>query len=74
MADCTHGMPTPASCVDCMDEGNLPPPPRPAPETAVMAVTARWDGQCRACDLPIVPGQPIVMTTRDRWLHERCLP
>lgn len=71
---CTHGMPTPGSCIDCMDEGNLTPPPRREPEHAVMAVTARWDSQCPACDLPIIPGQAIAVTNRDRWLHERCLP
>ena len=29
MTSCAHGMPTPLSCLDCMDEGALPPPPKP---------------------------------------------
>lgn len=49
MADCTHGMPTPASCVECMEDGNLAPPPRPEAETmAGPARAAVYPGQCEA--------------------------
>ena len=75
MADhpCPHGMPTPGSCLDCMDEGLLPPPPKPEPETADShSFSGRYDADCPICRLTML-GEPIVRTTRDRYVHERCL-
>ncbi len=70
---CPHGMPTPASCLDCMDEGSLPPPPKPEPETANShAFYGRCDSDCPLCSLTML-GEPIVHTTRGRYVHERCL-
>lgn len=74
MNACTHGMPTPASCVECMEDGNLPPAPRPEPERVVARCLSGFGGQCPACDLPIAVGARIAKTNRDRWLHDGCAP
>lgn len=71
MRPCTHGMPTPSACVDCMDEGNIAPPPRPpalAPETG-RSFTARFDGQCPGCNLPTRPGDWIVKMNDGTYQH-----
>lgn len=47
MTSCTHGMPTPLSCLDCMDEGALPPPPKPVLHATGPVFTARFDGRPR---------------------------
>jgi hypothetical protein len=70
---CSHGMPTPASCVTCMTDGNIEPPPRPPREEAdSRPFPSRYDGDCPACHLGIHVGQQIVHTTRDRYVHEDC--
>lgn len=44
---CPHGMPTPASCVECMEDG---PVVEPAAWTSVgEPFYARYGGDCRAC-------------------------
>lgn len=75
MSVCTHGMPDPAACVECMFEGNIEPQ-RVEPEQIVGTwVRARFDGQCPACDPPIrAEHDLIVKTNRDRWLHAGCAP
>lgn len=48
---CPHGMPTPGSCLDCMDEGLLPPPPKPEPEAADShAFAGRYDADTLRVD------------------------
>lgn len=70
---CAHGMPTPASCVDCMYEGNVPPAPPPEVERINQgSFIAKWDGQCPDCNLPIVHGQWLVRSTHGRYFHEHC--
>jgi len=72
---CAHGFPSPASCVECMEEGVLAPPPKPKPEQVVIGpIRARWDAHCGGCNLPIVVGHSIVKTDRERWIHLGCLP
>lgn len=74
-APCTHGYTSPASCVDCMDEGNLPAPPQPpTTERDGPVIAARYDGQCQLCNTGIHSGQPIVRTTLGTYAHARCLP
>lgn len=73
MTDCPHGMPTPASCLDCMDEGNLPPAPIEREERDY-DFPAQHPGDCPSCHLPINVGQRIVKTTLGRYLHDDCLP
>lgn len=70
---CPHGMPSPGSCVDCMNDGNLPPAPRPArPEVASKPFAARFPGHCRTCNMPIHEGQQIVRMTDESHRHDLC--
>lgn len=70
---CPHGMPTPASCLDCMEDGGLGAAPQERETAAGPAVTAACDGDCGLCHLGVHVGQRIVRTTRDRWVHAECL-
>lgn len=76
MGACTHGMPTPASCIECMEDGNLPVPPRQRPEILARS-TARFDGTvCRWCDRPIRVDDSIALLGLDgheAWGHELCV-
>jgi len=71
---CTHGMPSPGACFECMEDGNLPPAPAqsPAPQADGPVITARYDTQCRACNLGIHVGQDIVRTTHGTYQHAHC--
>lgn len=72
---CTHGMPTPASCVDCMYDGNLTPPsPTGSEATPWPAFEAIYDGDCPACGHIIHAGQQIRRTTLGRYVHDGCTP
>lgn len=46
-APCMHGMPSPSSCVDCMDDGNLERLADDQPLPTGATLTARYDGDCR---------------------------
>lgn len=46
---CTHGMPSPAACVDCMDEGPIVPLAKPRLQAA-RRMEARFPGRCAADD------------------------
>lgn len=64
--NCPHGFPSPASCVECMEEG--PPEvqqqmkrieePEPLPDGE--AFEARFSGFCRVCSSDVIPGQEII--------------
>lgn len=70
---CPHGMPTPGSCVDCMDEGNIAPAPRPEPARALRFITARFPGECRGgCGLAIHEGQTIAVMSDESYRHQWC--
>lgn len=71
MGTCTHGFPSPAQCMTCIEDDGLGAAPVP-PEKITHWFTARYDGQCTACDLPIRPGQPAASTTNDRTIHGSC--
>lgn len=79
-AICTHGMPSPASCTDCMYEGNFVCGRRTdthvdrdrTPEFPAAAIEARYPGWCRTCNLPIHEGQLIVKMTDGNWDHDHC--
>lgn len=68
---CAHGMPTPASCVDCMDDIGIAPPPAP-PVEVVFMFTAKFDGRCARCDDLTSPGEPIAKMTDDRYWCATC--
>lgn len=71
--ECEHGMPTPASCTLCMDDGPVAEPPPAEHETVAFTMTAHHDGQCGECNLPIVPGQTIVkLEPTGRYAHSFC--
>jgi hypothetical protein len=70
---CAHGMPTPASCVECMEDGGLGAPAR-APLTVEATFKARYDGQCPGCNLPIVVGQVVHRLSNDSYVHQGCQP
>jgi hypothetical protein len=67
-------MPNPMSCIDCMDEGLLPPPPRDDervdPESPV--IQANWRSDCTVCGFPINERNFIKRTTKGRWIHVGC--
>lgn len=71
-ADCSHGMPTPASCWDCMIAGALDVPPR-EPERVLVILTARYPGLCDSCSRSIEEGDVIAKTDRERWVHKECI-
>ena len=79
MADqiaCHHGMPSPGSCIDCMNDGNLPVEPveRERRASNTPRVYCRFDGTCPVCNNPMTGLDYIVLTTHDRWVHEGCVP
>lgn len=77
MADCTHGMPTPAACFECMEDGNLAPPPKPEGpyREPGASTTARHDGGiCDGCGGAVHVGQEIQKWTDGRWRHRGCTP
>lgn len=71
-APCTHGMPSPASCIDCMDEGNMPDPPKAEAVTVEAVFAARYDGGCNECGLAIYEGQRIAKLSNGAYVHEGC--
>lgn len=48
MSGCPHGMPSPASCTDCMADGPVAPPPRW--KAIDGPFRARFPGVCTGCD------------------------
>lgn len=67
MADCEHGYPSPASCVDCMAEGVMPDPPKLRREG--WPFTAQFDGTCGGCDSGTEVGQRIVRMSDGSYRH-----
>lgn len=72
MERCPHGYPSPLNCIDCMNEGNIPPPEKP--ELERYSFYAKWVGTCRAdCGRPIRIDD---MITKDAsgfgYVHQEC--
>lgn len=74
-SECTHGMPSPKSCTDCMDEG-------PVVELTGWRQISRpfraaYDGTCR-CGDPILASAHIIKTwargDESVYMHEECRP
>lgn len=75
VATCPHDPRlTPGACVECMNEGNLPPAPKPEPVHVVgQPFAARFDGDCRGgCNTPIYAGQRVVRMSNDTYRHAVC--
>lgn len=71
-APCPHGMPTAGACFQCMEDGNMDPPPRPPAVTVERTLTARYDGHCRGCNLEVHAGQRIALMSDGSYRHEGC--
>lgn len=69
--ECTHGMPSPASCVECMEVGNLPPT-RPV-ETSHGSRVAEFESRCSSCAWLILAGERIGLDATGQWVHEDCV-
>jgi len=71
---CTHGMPTPASCLDCMDEIGFGATPTAAERLEGPKMNARHEGLCGdpGCINLIAPGCTIHLTTLGRWVCSDC--
>lgn len=66
MADCEHGFPTPAACIECMAEG---PMPKPRPKREGWPFTANYDGTCGGCSDGTKVGDRIVHMTDGTYRH-----
>ena len=71
---CSHGMPSPASCIDCMDDDGLGVAPVQPIEIAYTFTASRTAGRCPVCDHKFHRGEALARTTDDTYLHERCIP
>jgi hypothetical protein len=67
--ECIHGMEF--GCSICSGKDVRLSEPE---EVMKFTYRAKHEGQCPECDLPIVPGQQCVKTTKQRYLHADCLP
>ena len=77
--DCSHGMPSRAACVDCMEDG----PVADAPRWVQVGEPFRsvYDGTCPsvACGRPMPPGTELLRWdrtdgSRTVYTHSRCRP
>lgn len=80
MTGCTHGMPTPASCIDCMDDGNIqrrPQRPWRADPEWHGDTLADYASGCPICTNAIHIGDRIrraIAPAGDfAWVHAGCL-
>lgn len=69
---CPHGMPSPPSCVECMEDGPVAPPERTRRPTVEATFQARYAGHCSGCNLPITPGQVVHRLSDERYVHQGC--
>lgn len=68
---CTHGMPTPAACVTCMEDGVMVPAKQPK---ALRVFKAQYRGTCDRCEGGIEPGEEIALLDTDEYVHAVHLP
>lgn len=63
----------PATCPPCRrTTGRDPHITRTAATTVEFGFTARYDGECGRCHLPIYPGQPCAQLGDGRNVHQGC--
>lgn len=71
---CTHGMPSPASCITCMEDGPVLPP-RPDATQLLRAyrwIIARYEGRCACKHCEVVPGDRIGDVPEVGWCCSEC--
>lgn len=66
MDECRHGLPK-ASCYSCKHP--LRAPVRP---TVEYTFTAKFDGRCGECNLPMRVGEVVARMSDERYVHEGC--
>ncbi len=74
IATCTHGMPSPASCITCMEDGPVMAP-RPDATQLLRAdrwITARYDGICARRSHNIEAGDRIGYVSDVGWCCREC--
>ena len=70
---CTHGMPSPASCWECMEEGPVVPPKVKGPKVKQGSrTTARYASRCGNCFEPIGVGDTIAFSETELWVCANC--
>lgn len=69
---CAHGFASPASCIDCMENGPVAPPTRPMPVDVEATFRAKFDGHCTGCNLPVSAGQVVHRLSDGRYVHQGC--
>lgn len=69
ITDCSHGMPDPKSCFECMEDGPVAPPTKPTVPTLVATFNATYPGDCPGCLVPIRVGDRIGSWTDGRYRH-----
>ena len=72
--ECPHGMDDPDWCSICK-HGVTRPVTKPRYGPAI--ITARFDGQCVECNLPVMPGHLVTAredNERVAWVHVGCVP
>lgn len=78
IVECTHGMPSPANCTQCMLDGPVGQP-SPTPEQILVGpffhLTARAHGRCaRRYNHRIEPGDSIAYVPDLGWVCSECAP
>lgn len=63
ITECTHGMPSPKSCVDCMYEGPVEPPPKPP--VVKYHFTSQFRSLCWKCKAVIEEGDRMARVEKD---------
>lgn len=69
---CAHGMPTPASCIDCMDDDGLGAAPVEVEKVTHGMAVSRHPLDCPLCGCVWPAGRRIWHTTLDRWVCHPC--
>lgn len=64
-AECIHGLEH--GCTICLRGPTIHEPVRVS-----FTFTAKFEGQCRACNLPIYVGERVARLTNEALVHEAC--
>lgn len=66
---CPHNYPSPFACIDCMNDGNLPPTTKRRVRRNGWPFAAMYPGPCSGCDAGIEEGEQIVRMEDDTYRH-----